>query len=422
MNSDFLAQLSRRRFLGSVGRVAGAAALAPVLAACDALGGGGSPQRPPRDWDSWWKEQQQQGTLDFANWPYYIDRTRDNTHPSLVRFTAETGIGVDYYRPIRDDAAFLDLIRPALRASRPIGYDIIVITNGPQLSELIHNRWLTLLDQTRLQTFRRYAGPAVQDPPWDPGNRYTVAWQSGLTGIAYRPEAVDALGRPPSSIRDLWDPVFKGRVGMLRDLMDLGSFGLLALHIDPAASGEASWLQAQQFLLEQRGAGLVRRYFDQGYLGALQRGETWISQAWSGDIFQANQLGHPELTFVVPDEGAIFWTDNMMIPRGAAHPVDAMTYMDFVYRPAIAAMIADWVWYITPVPAARPIIKDRYGDVTVANSPLVFPKQEPLGSEGTTSNTGSAFDTGSQLRTYPVLSDWFERNAWQRTFSAVLAP
>ncbi len=421
-------RLSRRRFLGSLGVSAGALALSSALSACDPSTP--TPQRSAAvDWVEWWSEQEQKGILDFANWPYYIDRTRENTHPSLLRFTQETGIGVNYYRPINDDARFLDEIRPALEAGKPIGYDIIVITNGPQLSELIERDWLTPLDHVRLVQFGKYASPLVTDPPWDPGNRYTVAWQSGLTGIGYRPEAVKALGRPPSTVRDLWDPALAGRVGMFEDLMDLGSFGLLAQGIDPQTSSELDWRLAATLLRQQQLDGLVRRYYDQSYLTALQRGDTWISQAWSGDIFQAKLLGHPELEFVVPDEGAMLWTDNMVIPRGAAHPVDAMTYVDFVYRPDIAAMIADWVGFMSPVPLAQSIILHRYGDQELAESPLAFPGPDLVGERRTVSFIdvyGRVRHTSvfrhSPFKNYYVFADNLERQAWQRTFEPLVAP
>jgi spermidine/putrescine transport system substrate-binding protein len=103
--------------------------------------------------------------------------------------------------------------------------------------------------------------------------------------------------------------------------------------------------------------------------------------AWSGDIFQANASG-PSLEFVIPTEGAPIWTDNMCIPKHATHPVDAMTYIDFVYDPKIAAMIAEAVNYVTPVPGAQAVIKadaaaasasDKASLLQIADSPLVFP-------------------------------------------------
>jgi spermidine/putrescine transport system substrate-binding protein len=372
------------------------------------------------DWAGWWSRRERTGELDFANWPYYIDRRRDGTHPSLERFTERTGITLNYYRPIKDNASFLSRIEPDLRARRPTGYDLMVITNGPELSELIERGWLIPLDHTRLPTFARQASPIVRDPYWDPENRYTVAWQSGLTGIAYRPEAADALGRAPDSVADLFEPALRNRVGMLRDLLDLGSAGLLATGREPSSSTESDWQEAARLLTEQRDRGLVRKYYDQGYIGALQRGDVWLSQAWSGDIYQANRLGHPELRFVVPSEGVVFWTDNMVIPRGAEHPVDAIELMDFVYRPEVAALIADWVWYICPVPDAKAIVAGELDDPKVAESPLVFPNADILGEHVTTAS-GEDLYVGSPLRFYPRLDSAAERSAWAETFGSVVA-
>jgi spermidine/putrescine transport system substrate-binding protein len=417
-------RLSRRDLLRAAAIGAGAAAIPSLLSACGASssaspGSGGV----TTDWEQWWLDQQMTGTLDFANWPYYIDRAQGNVHPSLDLFTATTGTVVNYTRPVRGNESFLEKIRPALEAGRPTGYDLIVMTNGPAMSTLIDSGWLTPLDHSYLENFDRNASDLVKDPPWDPGNRFSVAWQSGLTGIAFRPEAVEALGRKPNSVADLWHPALAGKVGMFRDEMDLGSFGLMKVGADPQHGSIYDWSQAADALREQRDAGIVKGYYDQEYLQALQRGDLWITQAWSGDIFQANQLGHPELEFVIPNEGAMLWTDSLMIPRHAANPLDAMAYIDFVYRPEVAAMIANWVWYITPVPAAEAIIREEYGNEVVADSPLVFPDSLPPGEPADgESGAAIALEGPKMLRRYPVFEGAEELAIWRRFFGPIVDP
>jgi spermidine/putrescine transport system substrate-binding protein len=68
----------------------------------------------------------------------------------------------------------------------------------------------------------------------------------------------------------------------------------------------------------------------------------------------------------------------MCIPIRAEHPVDAITYMDYVYQPAVAGTIADWVEYITPVQVCRDYILNVLKDPVVGNSPLVFPTAADL--------------------------------------------
>jgi spermidine/putrescine transport system substrate-binding protein len=151
----------------------------------------------------------------------------------------------------------------------------------------------------------------------------------------------------------------------------------LGLGVDPLDATIEDAQAAQQKLLEQRDEGIVRQYYGNEYADALVRGDIWATMAWSGDVFQL-KFDKPELEFVVPDEGAILWVDNMAIPQNAAHPIDAMEFMNFVYQPEIAAQIAGWVNYICPVPEAKDILleaDDKYTK-TVARSPLVFPTPE----------------------------------------------
>ena len=360
---------SRRRFVRGAAGVLAAGSLAGALSACGIAGTRDTGWKDGFDWDAWWAEQQKQGTFDFANWPLYIDRTKDGS-PTINDFSEKYGITVDYRPVIQDNASFFAQISPVLQAGQSTGYDMVVISNGWELTQMIKNRWLIPLDHSRMPNFKRYAAPSIRSPNYDPGNEFTVAWQSGITGIAYDTNNID---REITSVNDLWDPAFAGKVGMMADDTELGSVGMLALGIEPKTSTPADWERAADKLREQRDAGIVRQYYDQSYIKALQQGDTWISMAWSGDVFLSQQSGNKNLKFVVPDEGVMFWQDNCMIPYHAAHPVDAMMWIDYYYRPEVQALIADWVWYISPVPDAKPIIANQLGDPTVADSPFVFP-------------------------------------------------
>jgi spermidine/putrescine transport system substrate-binding protein len=369
-------RISRRQLFRTAGTGAAVLGLGALLEACGVkttgTGGGSSSSAAP-GFD--WADQTLHDQLNFANWPYYID-THHGDHPSLDLFSKRTGIKVNYRPVINDNAAFFATIKPSLQAGKPTGWDLMVLTNGAQLSELIANGWLLPLDMSKLPNFQKYASPLVKNPSYDPGNKYTVTWQSGFTGVAYSPAATKALGREPASVDDLWDVRLKGHVGMMSDNTELGSVGMLKLGIEPSTSGPADWRRAATTLRQQKDAGIVRNYYDQGYINALENGDTWITQAWSGDIFQANESGYPELKFLVPTEGVMSWHDNMMIPAHAADPLDALTYMNFVYEPKIAAMLADYIWYVTPVPAAKPFVARMPGGKTIASSPLVFPDKE----------------------------------------------
>ncbi len=244
-----------------------------------------------------------------------------------------------YLEPIQDNEAFYAKIAPVLKSGQSLGYDLIVITGSSfALPELMMQDFLIPLWQEKLPNFFKNASPSVISPAYDPDNKYTLTWQSGLTGIAYDPAKT---GREITSIDDLFDPKFAGHVGMMTDLTELGSFGLLKMGIDPAKSTPADWKKAAAIMQKQKEDGIVRQYYDQSYTKALESGDIWISMAWSGDIFQENANGFDNLKFVVPKEGAMIWHDNLMIPKGAPNPLSALTYMNAYYTPEMAGMIED---------------------------------------------------------------------------------
>jgi spermidine/putrescine transport system substrate-binding protein len=363
---------SRRSFLRAAGVGAGALSLSSILAACGTSGvSTNSPAENGVGSATWWSQQTPTTELNYANWPYYID-TAHGKHPSIEQFQQQTGITVNYTEPINDNTSFFTKIRPTLQAGNYIGYDVIVLTNSdPPLSELIGFGWAVPLDQTKMTNFTKYASPLVTDPTWDPGNKYTMAWQSGYTCIGYNTKYIT---EPITSIQSLFDPKYSGKIGMMGISTELGSAGLLAIGVDPAASTPDDWSKAAEKLDAQK--PLVRNYYDQDYIKALKNEDIWISMVWSGDVFQAaNYQGYDTLKAVIPDEGSMFWTDNQLIPIGVQNPVAAMEFMDYVYDPKVQALIEDYNAYVCPVPASKAVIADPNGidDPTVANSPTVFP-------------------------------------------------
>ena len=201
-----------------------------------------------------------------------------------------------------------------------------------------------------------------------------------------------------------------GQIGMFVEMRDSMSFAMLYNGVTPADATIEDAEAAQQVLLDQ--APCVRDYYGNEYAQGLADGSLAITMAWSGDVFQL-QFDNPDLQFVVPEEGAILWTDNMAIPKGAQNPNAALAMMDFAYDPEVAAQMAEWVNYITPVPGAKEIIlqhaaeaesdEDREYLETVANSPLVFPTQEML----------------DNLYSYKVLDEDEERQ-WNELFQEVV--
>jgi spermidine/putrescine transport system substrate-binding protein len=364
--------LSRRTFLRGTAGVLGAAALAPVLAACADKASG------PFDGAA-------SGRVDFANWPLYVDRTRNAdgevVRPSMVQFTKETGIEVNYREVIPDAEVFYQQIRPYLAAGRPCGWDIAVITNGITLTKMMGLNQLTALPTDMRPNFDQYASDLAKNRDYDQGSQFSMPWQSGVTGIGWNPDLTG--GHPVDSLEQLFSGDLPGKIGLFSDNVDMPNIVMLAAGINPENSNEADWKHAADWLRNKIDHGLRVIFFKQNYINALSTGDVVASMAWSGDIYQENALGTPKgLQFSTPTDGGLLWTDNMVIPVGAQHPVDAIRLMDYVYRPDVAAEIAEWVAYITPSQCQQRIIEDANAAknenttkamMALANSPLVFP-------------------------------------------------
>lgn len=385
-------------------RLLGGAGVGLTLAACGVQGKKAAPPKK-NDVEKFWSGKKANGELVFASWPYYMDPKR----PELKAFTKETGTKVAYKEVIQDTASFFAKVRPQLAAGQSIGYDVIVMTNGLQFSQLTQLGYVAPLDHERLPNFAKHAGEAYKRQAYDPKNVYSVPWASGITGIVYNAKYVD---EEITSIEALWNPKYKGKVGMMSDTQETGNFGMFAVGADPEKSTEADWKKAAAKLQVQRDKGIVRKYFDQGYIDAVGKGDVWITMGWSGDVFQRNLEGG-DLKFVIPEEGATLWTDNMMIPETAKNPVDAITLMDYFFKPEIAGSLAEYINYITPVPAAKQVIEDDAAKAkgedkevleTVASSPLVFPTD----------------DTFEKLRSYRVFKDAEEQKAYDTLFQPLV--
>jgi len=374
--------LSRRGLF----KLGGAAAASLAVAGCDIPGLAKiiSPAQAKAEAASYWPKHKPTGKLNFANWASYIDPS----HETLKLFAKATGIQVNYQEVIEDDNSYFAKIDPLIRTGQYTGFDLMVITDGFEFNNLVELGEVIPLDHALLPNFQKHALPKFTHETYDPGNVYSVPWASGMTGIAWNTKYVT---EPITSIDALWDPRYAGKIGMMQDPQEIANFGLFKIGVDPDTSTQADWNKAADVLMKQRNAGIVRAYYDQSYLNALSQGDTWISMAWSGDIFQQNQsAGNNDLQFAVPKEGGTIWTDNMMIAKFAQNPVSAMMMMDWFYHPLIAAMLTENIQYINACSTTQGLIEQDAKLPRGANgqskatlealvsSPLVFPPDSEL--------------------------------------------
>ncbi|CAN5859306.1 spermidine/putrescine ABC transporter substrate-binding protein [soil metagenome] len=309
--------------------------------------------------------------LFFENWPEYIDPTEDGMTGTVDRFMEATGVRVKYTDAFNDNNEYFALIQPLLGAGKKIEPDIIAPTSW-LAGRLINLGWVDKLPLEQVPNAKNLR-PDLAKPSWDPTGEYTLPWQTGITGIAYN---LDATGRELASVEDLFDPAFKGKIGMLTEMRDTVGLILLGTGADPSTI-ESFDQAADAFdrLAAAKADGQIRAFTGNDYLDDLSTGNFAACIGWSGDVVQLSR-DNPAVKFIIPEDGGISWADTMVMPKGAENRDSAAKWMNFVYDPVQAAQLTAWVQYVSPVSGVREEVAKI--DPELAESALLFPDEATL--------------------------------------------
>jgi len=313
-------------------------------------------------------------TLKFSNWPYYIDvDDKTKKRPTLDQFKQKTGTTVRYFEDINDNATYFGKIQRPLSQGQSVDRDIIVLTDNSRFPGLlIQKEWAEPLDKSAIPNIKNLQD-SLKSPGFDPDRTYSLPWQSGMTGIATN---LKVTKTPITSVDELLEsPKLKGKITLLTEMADTMSLVMLANGDDPAKVDDASFDRAFKKIQRAVDSGQVRQFTGNDYTGPLSRGDLMACAAWSGDVVQL-QPDNPKLVWNLPDSGGDIWTDNMLIPKGG-DAYTASTFMNFVYDPKIAAQLAAYINYVSPVKGAQE--EARKLDPKLADNPLIFPDDETLG-------------------------------------------
>jgi len=371
--------MSRRRFLGRSGAAAlGLTALGSALAGCSIEGEAANQVNAKKQVTVNHPKASMAG-LTWANWPLYIDKK------TLKAFNRQHGVKVKYVEEINDNFEFFGKVRQQLATGRPIGRDIVTLTDY-MAARWVRDGYCEPLDKKNIPNIKNLVSN-LKSINYDPNRTYTLPWQSGGTGIGYNPKKT---GRRLESVNDLFDPAFKGRVTMLQEPYDSACLVLLGMGVDASTAKIDEILKAIDKIQQAKDAGQIRRFTGNDYTTDLAKGNVWVSVAYSGDLVQL-QADNPDLEFIYPKEGAMLFTDNMMMPKHAAHLYGAETLMNYYYEPEVAAKVAAYVNYISPVAGAKEVLLKT--DPEIANNPLIFPPD----------------DVRARLHAYPALTPAEER-------------
>jgi spermidine/putrescine transport system substrate-binding protein len=312
-------------------------------------------------------------TLRFSNWPLYIDvDEKTKKRPTLEQFKQKTGVTVRYFEDINDNATYFGKIQRPLSQGQSIDRDIVVLTDNSRFPGLMISReWTEKLDKSAIPNITNLQD-TLREPSFDPDREYSLPWQSGMTGIATN---LNVVSKPVTSVDELLeDPKLKGKVTLLTEMADTVSIVMLANGDDPTKVDDTAFQKALDRVQRAVNSGQVRQFTGNDYTGPLARGDLAAALSWSGDVVQLT-ADNQKLVWNLADSGGDIWTDNMLIPKGG-DAYTASTFMNFVYDPKIAAQIAAYVNYVSPVRGAKEEAQKL--DPALGDNTLIFPDDEML--------------------------------------------
>jgi spermidine/putrescine transport system substrate-binding protein len=347
-------QVSRRAVLAGAGAVAGASA----LAACGSGGSSGASADGVR----------------WANWTLYLDVDASGKHyPTLEAFEKKYNLKATYSEDINDNDEFFGKVQGQLKLGKDIGYDLITPTDW-MAARFIRLGYTQKFDPANIPNAKNIL-PTLAHPSFDPNRESSLTWQGIMGGIGWN-TAVNPKGM--KSVDDLWTPQNKGKIVVLSEMRDTIGVILMSQGIDVTKVTEDQFMNAVDFLAKKISDGWIRGVKGNEYKEDLISGDATAVIAWSGDMFQLSSENEGKFDFTIPESGGTISGDNFLIPSTTTPEgkKNAETLINYYYDPAVAAEVAAYVNYVTPVVGAQAEMEKI--DPTLAKSEYIFPTEKTM--------------------------------------------
>ena len=293
------------------------------------------------------------------NWADYIDEEL------LTMYQEETGVKIIYdtYDSNEDLLAKLQ--------AGATGYDVI-FPSDYMVAQMIELGLLAQINKDNIPNFKYLADFNV-NPAYDPGNKYSVPYFWGTTGIGYNAAEVDP---PPDSWAWIFDPEvacqYQGAgINVLDDERELIGAALKYLGYSVNDKDVNHLNEARDTILAAKKCW--KTFDSSGYTENLFiPGEVVLGHAWNGDVYVAAEEVE-DWTYVMPKEGGVVWQDNFAIPVSTTRQVTAEHFINWLLDPQHNAQNTNYVWYPSPNEAAKEFI-----DPEILEDPSIYLDEETI--------------------------------------------
>lgn len=279
------------------------------------------------------------GKIVVSNWDLYFPEDL------IKNFTAETGVEVEWSKHTTNE----DIVGK-LDASNGLGFDIVFVS-APFAEGLSNRGWAEALDHGKLANIGNLS-PEADKLGYDVGNKFSVPYTWGTTGLCYRSDLVTGT---PTSWNDLLSPSAEldKKVTALATDRWLLLPALKSLGYSVNETDETKLNQARDLLIEAKKHLLS--YDDTTFYSKLVSGEALLVEAWDGWC-NYGITDNAAIKFVIPSEGSDLWSDTMVILKSSKNKAAAYAFIDYILRPEVAKTVVDLTLYKVPNPKAMALV------------------------------------------------------------------
>lgn len=296
-----------------------------------ACGGAATTEAPPQVEPTEAPPPEEPASIVISNWDAYMPEDL------LDNFTAETGIEVELALHATNEEIVGKLV-----ASEGRGFDVVFVSG--QFAQALNKQGLLAeIDRNQISNMDNLY-PEISEMAFDPGNKFSVPYTWGTTGLCYRSDMIDF---EPDSWYDLLQPVDElvGKTTMLQTDRWLLLPGQKALGYSANTTDPDEMAEVRDLLIDAKKTLLA--YDDTTFYSKLVSGEASLVEAWDGWC-NYGIAENPDILFVVPKEGSDLWSDTMVILNASENKEAAHAFIDYVLRPEVGAWVVENILYKVP--------------------------------------------------------------------------
>lgn len=156
--------------------------------------------------------------------------------------------------------------------------------------------------------------------------------ENGATGYAYNS---DKINKNLSSWAAVKNSEYKGKVSLIDRTMDRLSncAAAISININNVPGNQSK--KEKMFSEAKKEDKNVFSYWSDGATSIqyLRQENAWICEAWGGRVLALQEEGgYDHIKYVVPNEGAMGWSDNLAIVKGTKNKAAAHELLNYTYQ------------------------------------------------------------------------------------------